>query len=305
MINYYQILGVPNFANVAEIKIAFRKLAKQYHPDKNPNGKEQFATILKAYEVLTNNYLKTQFDYNLNVSLNQTYTHHKHSSHKKKHYTFDEKEAQRRKYYDEHIKKYAKSYANVNETDIKKSTYNEFKYILLASPIAVILFVFIAFTVNQNTALPKNKLKAKIENKQLRGIEMGDVPFANYFGRLHFDTTNKHSLFVNNTTNFDFVICLFTKNKFIRSAVLLAQTQAEVLELPTDSLTLKVCFGNNWDYDKLVLTDLLYGNFTTNKGYAQLNKKIKLIKNESLNFKDTITNLKYITEQQFLNKKYD
>jgi hypothetical protein len=305
LINYYQILGVPNFATIADIKIAFRKLAKQYHPDKNPNGKEQFATILKAYEVLTNNYLKTQFDYNLNVSLNQTHTHHKHTIHKKKHHSFDEKEAQRRKYYDEHIKKYAKTYANVNTAELKKSTYNEFKYILLASPLAVILFVFIAFTVNQNSELPKDKLKNEIINKPLRGIEMGDVPFSNYFGRLHFDTTNKYSLTVKNTSNYDFVICFFTQNKFVRSAVLLNQTQAEILELPKDSLIIKICFGNNWDYDKIVLNNELYGNFTINNGYAQLNNKIKVLNNETLNFKDTQTNLFYITEQQFLNKNYD
>ena len=53
--DYYEILGVPRSASDKEIKSAFRKLARKYHPDANKNNKqaeEKFKEINEAYEVL-------------------------------------------------------------------------------------------------------------------------------------------------------------------------------------------------------------------------------------------------------------
>jgi DnaJ-class molecular chaperone len=61
----YSILGVPRTASEAEIKKAFRKLAKQYHPDRNrgdPKAKEHFAEANAAYEVLGDKDKRAQFD---------------------------------------------------------------------------------------------------------------------------------------------------------------------------------------------------------------------------------------------------
>lgn len=62
--DFYAILGVPRSADTAAIKSAYRKLAKQYHPDANP-GKdttEKFQEINRAYEVLTNEELRAKYD---------------------------------------------------------------------------------------------------------------------------------------------------------------------------------------------------------------------------------------------------
>jgi curved DNA-binding protein CbpA len=63
--NYYTILGVPQSAEIDEIRLAFRKLAKQYHPDKapdNPFAAAHFKEIQEAYEVLGNAGRRAAYD---------------------------------------------------------------------------------------------------------------------------------------------------------------------------------------------------------------------------------------------------
>ena len=52
--DYYEVLGVAKNAEAAEIKKAYRKLALQYHPDRNPGDKEaeeKFKEAAEAYDV--------------------------------------------------------------------------------------------------------------------------------------------------------------------------------------------------------------------------------------------------------------
>ena len=63
--DYYQILGVDRKAGDADIKKAYRNLAKKYHPDKNPGDKtseQKFKEINEAYEVLKDPEKRSRYD---------------------------------------------------------------------------------------------------------------------------------------------------------------------------------------------------------------------------------------------------
>ncbi|MEY2829402.1 MAG: molecular chaperone DnaJ [Bacteroidota bacterium] len=63
--DYYEILGVSKSSSTDEIKKAYRKVAMQYHPDRNPDNKvaeEKFKEAAEAYEVLSDANKKAQYD---------------------------------------------------------------------------------------------------------------------------------------------------------------------------------------------------------------------------------------------------
>jgi molecular chaperone DnaJ len=63
--DYYEVLGVAREANEQELKSAFRKLAHQYHPDKNPGSRdaeEKFKEASEAYEVLSDPEKRARYD---------------------------------------------------------------------------------------------------------------------------------------------------------------------------------------------------------------------------------------------------
>lgn len=60
--DYYEILGVPKNTGDDEIKRAYRRLAHQYHPDKNKGDDKKFKEINEAYQVLGNKEKREQYD---------------------------------------------------------------------------------------------------------------------------------------------------------------------------------------------------------------------------------------------------
>src|SRR5947208_6890886 len=63
--DYYEVLGVARGATDQEIKSAYRKLAMQYHPDRNPNNpeaEEKFKECSEAYAILADGEKRSVYD---------------------------------------------------------------------------------------------------------------------------------------------------------------------------------------------------------------------------------------------------
>ena len=76
MKDYYSTLGVAKDANKDEIKKAFRKLSREFHPDLNPNNKEaeeKFKKINEAYSTLSNNKKRHEYDMYSSADRNVNY----------------------------------------------------------------------------------------------------------------------------------------------------------------------------------------------------------------------------------------
>ena len=74
--DYYEILGVSKSASEAEVKDAYRKLALQYHPDRNkaPEAEEKFKEISEAYAVLSDSGKRRQYDVLGHAGFDQRYS---------------------------------------------------------------------------------------------------------------------------------------------------------------------------------------------------------------------------------------
>ena len=74
--DYYEVLGVQRNASKDEIKDAYRKLALQYHPDRNksPEAEEKFKEISEAYAVLSDDEKRQQYDMLGHAGFDQRYT---------------------------------------------------------------------------------------------------------------------------------------------------------------------------------------------------------------------------------------
>ncbi len=71
MPDYYEILGISSSATSGQVKVAYRRLALKYHPDKNPDtpSDKKFIEISNAYRILSNLEKRRRYDQGLNVEI--------------------------------------------------------------------------------------------------------------------------------------------------------------------------------------------------------------------------------------------
>lgn len=72
MQDYYQILGISSSATSGQVKVAYRRLALQFHPDRNPDNvsaERRFIEIAEAYEVLSDPIKRSKYDNGMDIGL--------------------------------------------------------------------------------------------------------------------------------------------------------------------------------------------------------------------------------------------
>jgi len=140
--DYYQILQLKPTATNAEIKAAYRRLAKLFHPDKNPSAEEKFKQIKDAYETLIDPVKRNKYDVKRNDTI-VTQAKKTESTKKQKTYTVTEPELKRREYYREHYTTKQKTTTYKNTQPENKTNYKELTSILISIPVAVALLLLL------------------------------------------------------------------------------------------------------------------------------------------------------------------
>lgn len=76
MLDHYQTLGVSSTASSGQIKVAFRRLALKFHPDRNPEDQrdaQQFIAINEAYEVLSDPVKRSKYDLGISFEIDEEF----------------------------------------------------------------------------------------------------------------------------------------------------------------------------------------------------------------------------------------
>lgn len=268
MQTHYDILEVPSSASNDQIKAAFRRLAKLYHPDKNPTGKDQFEKILLAYEILSDSSKRRQYDLRLKGFSTSSTSKTSSQNTKQKQWSFTDEELKRRQYYQENYRKEYNKYAKTQAASGNKKAYNEYKYILFATPLAVALFMLVIRGFESTKSTSKKEV---IEEKITQEIKMGSDPFTAYFKNPVFDSVANRNLILKNVGNKDIVVSLFNKeNKFLRSCVIKVGFFAELEKLPDNIKTIRILTGKNWNSSKSYKDLNVIGGFEDEIGFYNI-----------------------------------
>lgn len=300
MSDYYSILGLTKNASIVEIKTAFRKLAKIYHPDKNPNNpnaKGLFENILVAYDVLSNPDKKRRYDYlisqsNATSSKNVSRAHQRQAN--KKNWDVTQDELKQRQYYKDYYNAKKKE-SNTQEQQTNK--YSDYKYVMFATPIAVGLLLLIVSIFSKEPTAHENKAIKNVYENAVQVLKNGDKPYASYFGEPKtFETNNV--LKINNSSGCDAVICVYENktNNFLQYAYLQKDYLIEFSFLPNTGVYWKCMLGNHWDPKNTSLNKNVVGGFNEVVQFQNWEKKpIQFSNSETIEILTVLNeNSKYI-----------
>jgi curved DNA-binding protein CbpA len=301
--DYYQILQVPSTATSAEIKTAYRRLAKIFHPDKNhgnPAAEEKFKQIKDAYENLINPLRRRKYDEKRNRSVTSGASPHSHrKTTTKKNYDFSEEEAERRKYYQKHYK--TTSYSAPKEKSKKQPAVStELKYILISVPLAVALLLLIIRLYEK----PKKEAQTKTETVNIKSdVSTPASPFESSVGKNIFDSTSHSVIKITNVSGYDAIVFLQNdSNKIIRHHFIENNYQIFTENVPVSNYRLYSWLGEKFNSNKL-LFNTIYGNFETTVCTNLAADSLRIKRNKNDTFFVLLTTNKSLETDSMLLKK--
>jgi curved DNA-binding protein CbpA len=297
--NYYDILGVDESADELQIKNAYRKLAKRYHPDVNAGAKgaeDKFKEIAEAYDVLSDPVLKSNYDRKRTKQFYHSFDFSIPGT--------DEKKDPRRKEYTEAELAYARARHNKRtEAHMRRR-----KRILAGMIITFVIFMVAAVQFEsyiekkreeqaQTMALAMQKQTAgPIVKDSIKPIADLDSPYDSLFGKGIYVQMSPNEILVYNPIS-DAVVCLIQAGppyRTIRNEFITSKHAFRFAELPNGSFRVKVETGSNWDPNKMVSNGWRLGGFTQQTNFYLDNARIFSLQkptyeHPNTNTSDTIT----------------
>ncbi|CAN5223328.1 hypothetical protein BH09BAC5_BH09BAC5_01600 [soil metagenome] len=271
MKDHYQTLGVSEKATAQEIKLAYRKLAKRYHPDVNAGAigaEEKFKEVSEAYDVLSDFHLRQAYDAKRYRPLYNWAD-----------FTEEKKDPRKREYSEEDLER-------VRTRHKKKILANMVrrKKMLVGMVITFIIFMFASayfenWIENKREADSKElaaKLKAiSILNDQVAKseIESMDSPYDSLFGSAVYQNNSTNKLVIYMPFS-DAVVCAVQHDppyKTIRNEFIHAKEGFAMPELPNGKYDIKFYVGKNWNMTKAIPDGRKMGGFTTDEQFLKVN----------------------------------
>jgi curved DNA-binding protein CbpA len=273
--NYYILLGVTSTATSDELKVAYRNLAKKYHPDINPNNKSAedfFKEIQQAYTILSDPEKRKLYDLKFfgatqNNSRNGNATKGTYTQYNGNAYQYAQQQAAQKNMF----------YANRKATSPARDKSERYQ-ILASIIIAFFLLYFIISYSSRKRARPTKivtkQVQVKEPEKAKPQIDDYASPYSNFFGKEIADENSQNNISIHNSDISEAVVCLVETGKdkkTIRNQYINAGRSFKMINIPDGNYFLKIYYGTNWDTTKTFINTTAKGGFSNDIGFFAFN----------------------------------
>ena len=277
MKDHYRTLGLTDKASDQEIKLAYRQLAKRYHPDVNPGNlyaEERFKEISEAYNILSDSILRSAYD-----------ARRSYRAFVPPQYPFKKKEPEnrdrrKRTYNPEELER-IRGRNKMRTEAVMQKRKKLFKGMIITFALYLIATfsfeVWIEHKRQEESEQFKRELLAKLntpaEQQGPYQIKNLDSPYDRIFGSAVTMEQSPNSLIILNKFKAS-VICVTLSNdlqRTIRNEYIEAGNAFAMRELPNGSYLIKVYAGDVWDTSRFMFNQKQIGGFRKEEGYYLVN----------------------------------